>query len=141
MRGSLVDRHRCSHGATKAEGRPREGDKPEGRSETVYCKVKPYGSRYGTHILYGTNQTKITITFTTSGSIICTGERDRAKQNVSRIAILTVCHAEQPIPVLYLRLSPLTAYHGSVATVRVAVIPIKTTRVTAIVTCALRLGM
>ena len=62
-------------------------------------------------------------------------ERDRAKQSVSRIAILSVCHAEQPIPVLFLRLSPLTA------TVRVAVIPIKTTRVTAIVTCALRLGM
>ena len=79
----------------------------------------------------------------TGGSYGLTGERDRAKQNVSRIAILTVCHAEQPIPVLYLRLSPLTAYHGTVrvATVRVAVIPIKTTRVTAIVTCALRLGM
>ena len=69
---------------------------------------------------------------------ICTGERDRAKQSVSRIAILSVCHAEQPIPVLFLRLPLLTAYH---ATVRVAVIPIKTTRVTAIVTCALRLGM
>ena len=60
---------------------------------------------------------------------------------MSRIAILAVCHAEQPIPVLFLQFSILTAYHDSVATVRVAVIPIKTTRVTAIVTCALRLGM
>ena len=70
-------------------------------------------------------------------------ERSSQEQNVSRIAILTVCHAEQPIPILFLRLSPLAAYHGRVrvATVRVAVIPIKTTRVTAIVTCALRLGM
>ena len=85
------------------------------------------------------NQTKITITFTTYPQVVLyVRERDRAKQNVSRIAILSVCHAEQPIPVLFLRLSPLTAHHG---TVRVAVIPIKTTRVTAIVTCALRLGM
>jgi hypothetical protein len=68
-------------------------------------------------------------------------KRERTKQNVSRIAIFTVCHAEQPIPVLFLRFSTLTAYHDSVATVRVAVIPIKTTRVTATVTCALRLGM
>lgn len=70
------------------------------------------------------------------------GKERSSQQNVfSRIAILTVCHAEQPIPVLFLRLSPLTAYHGSVATVRVAVTLIKTTRFTAIVTCALRLGM
>ena len=62
-------------------------------------------------------------------------ERSSQTECISRVAILTVCHAEQPIPVLFLRLSPLTA------TVRVAVIPIKTTRVTAIVTCALRLGM
>ena len=61
---------------------------------------------------------------------------------MSRIAILAVCHAEQPIPVLDLRLAPLTAYHGSVTTVvRVAVIPVHATCVTAIATHALRLGM
>ena len=65
-------------------------------------------------------------------------ERSSQTECISRVAILTVCHAEQPIPVLFLRLPLLTAYYG---TVRVAVIPIKTTRVTAIVTCALRLGM
>ena len=65
-------------------------------------------------------------------------ERSSQTECISRVAILTVCHAEQPIPILFLGLSPLTAHH---ATVRVAVIPIKTTRVTAIVTCAFRLGM
>ena len=60
---------------------------------------------------------------------------------MSRIAILTVRHAEQPIPVLNLRLAPLTAHHGRVTTVRVAVIPVHATRVTAIATHAVRLGM
>ena len=62
---------------------------------------------------------------------------------MSRISILTVCHAEQPIPVLVLRLAPLLACHGGVTTVRVTDIPVHASRVTgvtAIVTHAPRLG-